>query len=109
MDENGKLIKADHDLGQVKIGLKVDKTEAVIEDSEGLLTGGWVTKATPEGRILYVNLDTRQTQWNHPSMDVAKLPDGWEKQVDEEGRTFYVDTKSGKPGALLLTWSALDC
>ena len=109
MDENGKFIKADHDLGAVKISLKVDKTEAVIEDSEGLLAGGWVTKVTPEGRILYVNIDTRQTQWNHPSMDVAELPDGWEKRVDDKGRTFYVDTNSGKPGEFLVTWSALDC
>jgi hypothetical protein len=109
MDENGNLIKSDHDLGQVKISLKVDKTEALIEDLEGLLAGGWVSKVTPEGRILYVNSDTRQTQWNHPSMDVAELPDGWEKRVDDEGRAFYVDTKSGKPGAFLVTWSALNC
>ena len=96
----GNLVEATHDLGQVKIGMSRNVLEeSRPDDDDGRLSSGWVSKVTPEGRIFYMNLKTRQTQWNHPTMDVADLPDGWEKQVDGEGRTIYVDVTSGKPGA----------
>ena len=100
-DEDGNLVEADHDLGQVKIGISRDVLQQSRpgDDEDGKLSSGWVSKVTPEGRIFYMNRETRQTQWNHPAMDAADLPDGWEKQVDGDGRTVYVDIKSGKPGA----------
>ena len=53
---------------------------------------------TPEGRILYVNNEKQQTQWSHPGLDDVELPEGWEKSVDDQGRAYYINTKSGKTG-----------
>uniref|UniRef100_A0A4W3J613 E3 ubiquitin-protein ligase n=1 Tax=Callorhinchus milii TaxID=7868 RepID=A0A4W3J613_CALMI len=44
-----------------------------------------VARVLPNGRIYYVDHNTKTTTWERP------LPPGWEKRVDQRGRFYYVD------------------
>uniref|UniRef100_A0A4W3J1T1 E3 ubiquitin-protein ligase n=1 Tax=Callorhinchus milii TaxID=7868 RepID=A0A4W3J1T1_CALMI len=49
------------------------------------LPPGWEQRVLPNGRIYYVDHNTKTTTWERP------LPPGWEKRVDQRGRFYYVD------------------
>ncbi|XP_019360889.1 PREDICTED: NEDD4-like E3 ubiquitin-protein ligase WWP2 isoform X1 [Gavialis gangeticus] len=49
------------------------------------LPPGWEQRELPNGRVYYVDHNTKTTTWERP------LPPGWEKRVDPRGRSYYVD------------------
>jgi len=51
------------------------------------LPAGWEAKKDHNGRVFYVNHNTRTTHWKPP----PRLPPGWEQKKTRDGRTFYVD------------------
>ncbi|KAM8946864.1 NEDD4-like E3 ubiquitin-protein ligase WWP2 [Pelodytes ibericus] len=57
---------------------------AVTPTSEGL-PPGWEQRQLSNGRVYYVDHNTKSTTWERP------LPPGWEKRVDNRGRYYYVD------------------
>nr|XP_056718396.1 NEDD4-like E3 ubiquitin-protein ligase WWP2 [Euleptes europaea] len=50
-----------------------------------MLPSGWEQRELPNGRVYYVDHNTKSTTWERP------LPPGWEKRVDPRGRYYYVD------------------
>ncbi|XP_053305483.1 NEDD4-like E3 ubiquitin-protein ligase WWP2 isoform X1 [Spea bombifrons] len=62
----------------------VNGPAAVTPTSEGL-PPGWEQRQLSNGRVYYVDHNTKSTTWERP------LPPGWEKRVDERGRYYYVD------------------
>ncbi|KAK2142826.1 hypothetical protein LSH36_909g00076 [Paralvinella palmiformis] len=56
------------------------------------LPPSWEMRRDDQGRIFYVNHQTRTTQWERPTASGNNgLPPGWEERVDRNGRTYYVD------------------
>jgi E3 ubiquitin-protein ligase NEDD4 len=72
------------------------------------LPHGWEARRTVEGRLYYVDHNTRTTSWHLPFESSASahetdnedisvrprrgpLPAGWERRLDGQGRTYYVD------------------
>jgi len=51
------------------------------------LPSGWEAKQERNGRVFYVDHNTRTTHWKPP----PQLPAGWEQKRTRDGRTFYVD------------------
>ncbi|XP_008120283.2 NEDD4-like E3 ubiquitin-protein ligase WWP2 isoform X2 [Anolis carolinensis] len=49
------------------------------------LPTGWEQRELSNGRVYYVDHNTKTTTWERP------LPPGWEKRVDPRGRYYYVD------------------
>ncbi|XP_059856134.1 NEDD4-like E3 ubiquitin-protein ligase WWP2 isoform X1 [Delphinus delphis] len=49
------------------------------------LPAGWEQRELPNGRVYYVDHNTKTTTWERP------LPPGWEKRTDPRGRFYYVD------------------
>ncbi|XP_066438302.1 NEDD4-like E3 ubiquitin-protein ligase WWP2 isoform X1 [Eleutherodactylus coqui] len=49
------------------------------------LPSGWEQRQLSNGRVYYVDHNTKTTTWERP------LPPGWEKRVDNQGRYYYVD------------------
>nr|KAF6412283.1 WW domain containing E3 ubiquitin protein ligase 2 [Rousettus aegyptiacus] len=49
------------------------------------LPTGWEQRELPNGRVYYVDHNTKTTTWERP------LPPGWEKRTDPRGRFYYVD------------------
>ncbi|XP_007442035.1 NEDD4-like E3 ubiquitin-protein ligase WWP2 isoform X1 [Python bivittatus] len=49
------------------------------------LPPGWEQRELPNGRVYYVDHNTKSTTWERP------LPPGWEKRVDPRGRCYFVD------------------
>ncbi|XP_028931030.1 NEDD4-like E3 ubiquitin-protein ligase WWP2 isoform X1 [Ornithorhynchus anatinus] len=60
---------------------------AAAQPSEAL-PPGWEQRELPNGRVYYVDHNTKTTTWERP------LPPGWEKRVDPRGRYYYVDHNS---------------
>ncbi|CAE6476809.1 unnamed protein product, partial [Rhizoctonia solani] len=62
-------------------------------DKLGSLPPGWDLRTTPEGRVYYVDHNTRTTTWAHPFFDSEDdhLPPGWERRVTPKHRHYYVD------------------
>lgn len=112
---------------RIRRHLSVDDTEQSSQNtetnqadlpSEELLPPGWAMQRAPNGRIFYIDHNTRKTTWRDPrllhhpsggpsmspeiarsaalSRDLGPLPDGWEERVHQDGRVFYIDhnTKS---------------
>ncbi|ETE56388.1 hypothetical protein L345_17901, partial [Ophiophagus hannah] len=50
-----------------------------------LLAHRWEQRELPNGRVYYVDHNTKSTTWERP------LPPGWEKRVDPRGRYYFVD------------------
>ncbi|KAF5919546.1 hypothetical protein HPG69_000145 [Diceros bicornis minor] len=50
-----------------------------------LLNEVWEQRELPNGRVYYVDHNTKTTTWERP------LPPGWEKRTDPRGRFYYVD------------------
>ncbi|OCT84463.1 NEDD4-like E3 ubiquitin-protein ligase WWP2 isoform X2 [Xenopus laevis] len=57
---------------------------ALTPAAEGL-PSGWEQRELSNGRVYYVDHNTKSTTWERP------LPLGWEKRVDNRGRFYYVD------------------
>ncbi|KAM9301602.1 NEDD4-like E3 ubiquitin-protein ligase WWP2 [Gastrophryne carolinensis] len=53
--------------------------------SSDSLPAGWEQRELSNGRVYYVDHNTKTTTWERP------LPPGWEKRVDNRGRYYYVD------------------
>ncbi|XP_053127162.1 NEDD4-like E3 ubiquitin-protein ligase WWP2 isoform X2 [Hemicordylus capensis] len=49
------------------------------------LPPGWERRELPNGRVYYVDHNTKTTTWERP------LPPGWERRLDPRGRHYYVD------------------
>ncbi|XP_069822220.1 NEDD4-like E3 ubiquitin-protein ligase WWP2 [Dendropsophus ebraccatus] len=59
-------------------------SSAATPSSDGL-PSGWEQRQLSNGRVYYVDHNTKTTTWERP------LPPGWEKRVDNRGRYYYVD------------------
>ncbi|XP_054722782.1 FERM and PDZ domain-containing protein 4-like [Uloborus diversus] len=59
------------------------------------LRKGWTAHLSPEGRIYYMNHETRISSWLPPveSWDSggSQLPFGWEEALDKDGKTYYIN------------------
>ncbi|CAB3982943.1 WW domain-containing oxidoreductase [Paramuricea clavata] len=69
--------------------------------SENDLPPGWETRFMTDGRIYYIDHNTKRTQWEHPKNGIVtriegELPFGWHKEQDEDGQDYYVDSVKGK-------------
>ena len=82
---------------------------SIDDDPPPWLPRGWETRRTAEGQLYYVDHNTRTTSWRLPasSGDIQAretnnqgssdrfhsrpLPSGWERRLDQQGRTYYVD------------------
>ncbi|KAF0686614.1 Aste57867_21586 [Aphanomyces stellatus] len=54
-----------------------------------MLAPGWEQVEDAQGRVFYVNHDTKETSWTPPSS--LPLPPGWEELRDAQGRVYFVD------------------
>ncbi|XP_046842853.1 WW domain-containing oxidoreductase-like isoform X2 [Xenia sp. Carnegie-2017] len=62
---------------------------------------GWESRFMSDGRLYYIDHNTKKTQWQHPRTgNVTKidgeLPFGWYKQEDNDGATCFFSTINGK-------------
>ena len=75
----------------------------------GSLPPGWVERRTKDGRLYYVDHNTRSTTWTRPSSEsnhdadhqahggetntagLGSLPSGWEERRTPDGELYYVD------------------
>ncbi|XP_075884987.1 pleckstrin homology domain-containing family A member 7-like isoform X3 [Nelusetta ayraudi] len=64
------------------------------------LPGSWSYGVCRDGRVFFIDDDTRTTTWLHPRsgepvnsghMICSDLPQGWEEGFTEEGASFYID------------------
>lgn len=89
---------------------QVPPSGSVGESPPPWLPHGWEARRTTEGRLYYVDHNTRTTSWQLPTEPSGNLPvletdnedigarperrplpAGWERRVDQQGRTYYVD------------------
>lgn len=78
---------------------------------QGLPTG-WSVQVAPNGRLFFIDHNTRTTSWvdprtgraspmpNQPQVpvynkkpddDLGPLPEGWEERIHSDGRIFFID------------------
>ncbi|XP_023231994.1 E3 ubiquitin-protein ligase Nedd-4-like [Centruroides sculpturatus] len=77
------------------------------------LPAGWSLQVAPNGRVFFIDHNTKTTTWvdprtgrpsplpnqnnvpNRPSFssvdDLGQLPEGWEERVHTDGRIFFID------------------
>eukprot|EP00794_Sanderia_malayensis_P009788 gene9788-10787_t len=62
------------------------------------LMPGWAMQKAPNGRVFFIDHNTRTTTWVDPrinyqstSQDLGPLPAGWEERVHQDGRVFFID------------------
>ncbi|XP_067052161.1 NEDD4-like E3 ubiquitin-protein ligase WWP1 isoform X1 [Acropora muricata] len=65
-------------------------------DQLGALPSGWEKRVEGNGRVYFVNHNTRATQWEDPRTQVkvgsdSPLPSGWEMRYTNEGIPYFVD------------------
>lgn len=65
-------------------------------DPLGPLPSGWEKRVEGNGRVYFVNHNTRATQWEDPRTQVmvgsdSPLPSGWEMRYTNEGIPYFVD------------------
>ncbi|XP_065910855.1 uncharacterized protein [Dysidea avara] len=58
------------------------------------LPPGWEVAVTPEGRMYYIDHNTRTTTWTRPIIQVTPLPIRWEAREHTEGRIHYINHKT---------------
>ncbi|XP_033896820.2 NEDD4-like E3 ubiquitin-protein ligase WWP2 isoform X2 [Acipenser ruthenus] len=75
---------ASTDVGDSVRTATTEQPAAANQNLEALPTG-WEQRVLPNGRVYYVDHNTKTTTWERP------LPPGWEKRVDQRGRYYYVD------------------
>jgi Family of unknown function (DUF6535)/WW domain len=66
--------------------------DEILPESDGL-PPGWELQQTSDGRIYYVDFNTRSTTWTPPSINPTNddLPPGWGVRQTPDGRTYYID------------------
>jgi len=72
------------------------EVEALMSDSDDELPVGWEMRTTEDGKVYYIDHNSKTTQWQHPKNNKRKylsekLPFGWTVCQDEEGRKIYMD------------------
>jgi WW domain len=69
-----------------------DLRDESFPQSDGL-PSDWEAGQTPDGRIYYVDYNTRSTTWVPPSINPSNhdLPPGWVVRQTPDGRTYYID------------------
>ncbi|KAG8521793.1 NEDD4-like E3 ubiquitin-protein ligase WWP2, partial [Galemys pyrenaicus] len=70
--------------GEVPSTSGTQQPPAAVQAPDALPTG-WEQRELPNGRVYYVDHNTKTTTWERP------LPPGWEKRTDPRGRFYYVD------------------
>jgi len=63
------------------------------------LPAGWAMQLNENGRIFFIDHNTRQTSWVDPRInnnvqnepELGPLPPGWEERVHADGRKFFID------------------
>ncbi|XP_070600965.1 E3 ubiquitin-protein ligase Itchy homolog isoform X2 [Erythrolamprus reginae] len=64
-------------------------------DPLGPLPHGWEKRTDSNGRVYFVNHNTRITQWEDPrsqgQLNEQPLPDGWEMRFTVDGIPYFVD------------------
>ncbi|MGH0115749.1 UNVERIFIED_CONTAM: hypothetical protein FKN15_046934 [Acipenser sinensis] len=75
---------ASTEIGESLRTATTEQPAAANQNLEALPTG-WEQRVLPNGRVYYVDHNTKTTTWERP------LPPGWEKRVDQRGRYYYVD------------------
>lgn len=75
-----------------------EQNQIVQSNTSSGLPPGWEQRITPEGRIYFVDHETRTTTWNDPRLQPKNnsayskpLPSGWEMRKNEKGRIYFVD------------------
>ncbi|PAA50770.1 hypothetical protein BOX15_Mlig020114g3 [Macrostomum lignano] len=97
-------------------------SEVISPDAGEALPAGWERRLDPQGRVYYVDHNTRTTTWQRPSNQLlhaqavyqtwlreqdygqfqgrfvgddqlGPLPPGWERRADQSGRVYYVNHK----------------
>lgn len=64
--------------------------------TEEPLPSGWEKRVMDNGRVYYVNHETRTTQWEDPRVQIKKasnlpLPPGWEERYTLDNTKYFVD------------------
>lgn len=71
------------------------EVDLYMEELQKKLRKGWTAHISPEGRIYYMNHETKISSWLPPveSWDSGGtgLPYGWEAAIDKDGKTYYVN------------------
>lgn len=57
------------------------------DNSQQPLPPGWEMRKDQNGKMYYIDHNTRTTTWERP----VPLPSGWERRADPRGRIYYVD------------------
>jgi hypothetical protein len=74
-------------------------------ETEDTLPEGWEERKSQEGRVYFIDHNTKSTTWVRPGVTSVQeqdnetgnpLPEGWEEQKTQEGRAYFVNhiTKS---------------
>ncbi|KAK5085250.1 hypothetical protein LTR05_004531 [Lithohypha guttulata] len=59
---------------------------------DSVLPSGWERRRNQDGRVYYVDHNTKATTWVHPSISGAPpLPSGWEIRANDVGKLYYVN------------------
>ncbi|MGH0116341.1 UNVERIFIED_CONTAM: hypothetical protein FKN15_003521 [Acipenser sinensis] len=80
----GSPSPASTEIGESLRTATTEQPAAANQNLEALPTG-WEQRVLPNGRVYYVDHNTKTTTWERP------LPPGWEMRVDQRGRYYYVD------------------
>ncbi|KAG2469598.1 WWP2 ligase, partial [Polypterus senegalus] len=82
---------------ETNLPVSADSTEqpaAVIQNLDAL-PQGWEQRVLPNGRVYYVDHNTRTTTWERPlppgMIQEPPLPPGWEMKYTNEGVRYFVD------------------
>lgn len=85
---NGSVLGPPSGSPQPPAGSSVDGVpNGAPPDPNEPLPAGWEMRKDAQGRMYYVDHNTRTTTWERPQ----PLPLGWERRVDQRGRVYYVD------------------
>ncbi|CAF3380310.1 unnamed protein product [Rotaria socialis] len=66
------------------------------DESDDELSSNWEMGKTHDGRIFYIDHQTKNTQWEHPITKKIKiippdLPFGWKEVIEKDGTVLYID------------------
>ncbi|CAF4847151.1 unnamed protein product, partial [Rotaria magnacalcarata] len=65
------------------------------DESDDELPSNWEMGKTNDGRIFYIDHQTKNTQWEHPITKKLKmipqdLPFGWKEVIEKDGTVLYI-------------------
>ncbi|CAM4759985.1 unnamed protein product [Rotaria magnacalcarata] len=69
------------------------------DESDDELPSNWEMGKTNDGRIFYIDHQTKNTQWEHPITKKLKmipqdLPFGWKEVIEKDGTVLYIDEQN---------------